>query len=132
MADFITTLLTGVETILGESEITLNQIEPYEGQLEDLDNFVIVPPALFTEVELGSNKNENYLNIDSRLHFYLVTSHMKGTAASSMYALLIKIIAEFHNVDVGAERLFFDGFERLAIIPGFCAYRATFRFEHLE
>jgi len=130
MSDWINDTLDNVNSAIESSDIEYNQLESYEGQLEDLRNFVITPPSLFTEIELGNNQADQYLDVETTLNIYAVTSHMKGSTASSMYSLLVQIMQLFHSKDIGDETIFLSGFERLAIIPGFCAYRVAFKFDH--
>ena len=109
------------------------QIEPYEGQFDDISEFTITPPSCFIEFAGGRPDNalgkKSIINID----MYIVTNHIKGRLNAPMLEIIENIKNEFNDRLLGKlGRCVFLSFERLAIMPGICAYRISFEFkEHL-
>lgn len=114
----------------GEDDV-FNKVEFYEGQFEDIQNFIITPPHSFVEFALGNNDNENIINLNGQINIYLCSSHMKGSSYEGMYSLLWKVIIELHGTNIVdgegkyIEKLFFKSFERIGIFPGFAVFKIT-------
>lgn len=113
-------------------------VEYYEGQLEDLANFQIKPNHAFVGLEIGNNETENCIKLNLIPYIILVTNHMIGDTKQGMYDLIDSVIAEFHNTalatDTGyhIDRIFFSIFEELAVFPGICVFKLSFRIGSLS
>ncbi len=104
----------------------LDQVEFYEGQLEDLENFLIDPPHAFVALELANNDRERFVDINCGIAIYLCTSHMEGQNKNGMYDLIDEVITALHNVYMVEDKLFFKSFNEVGIFPGLCVYKLNF------
>ncbi len=107
-------------------------VEYYEGQLEDLVNFIINPPAVYIEVKRGVKAEETHSKPTIYINLFILTSHMKGNENNSMYELIDALFDTLHDtplLDLDSNyvgRLFFEDFDRLGIVPGFNIYSLSF------
>ena len=107
----------------------LNQIEPYEGQFDEIEEFLIAPPSCFIEIDSGT-PGERRRSTDLTIRFYLITDHIKSNVPTSMLNLIDAIIEKFNKQSLAKlGRTDFSRFDRLAILPGFCAYSIDFQFK---
>ena len=109
---------------------TFTQLEPYEGQLDDTDQFMIVPPACF--VEFSSARPDGVLGTSSHveIEMYLVTNHIKGHLNIPMLNIVDQIKDLFNDKKLGGlGRCHYTGFVRMGILPGFISYRVSFLFK---
>lgn len=109
----------------------LAQFEPYEGQFEDVSEFLITPPAAFVAIDRGVNKTESNTTCpDFYVSVYLCTNHIHNTGADNMLDLLDAVIAALHYQAIRDSeytgRSFYKDFEWLGIFPGFSAYKLNF------
>ena len=116
-------------------EITdIKNTDFYEGQLEDIENFLIDPPHAFIELETVTNSGENYIEIVEKINIFLCTSHLIGTGVNDlgMFTVIEEIIDKLHNKyiydseDNPIDKLFFSEMNRLGIFPGLAIYSVTF------
>ncbi len=100
------------------------QVEPYEGQFEDLKQFTILMPAVFSE--FVNFQEEPGLVVNARL--IIAAPTIKGRKNLSMLSLMDKLRDLLKNRNLEDEsgylcRIEFTGFDRLAIFPGFNTYQ---------
>lgn len=108
-------------------------VDYYEGQFEDLDSFIINPPALLIEASEGSMLYKAVDSFEQIIRLYLVTSQMKGQSGNTMYEKLDTVRKAFHNKTIVVEGSPFysyvTGWSRLGIFPGFCVYEILLKLE---
>jgi hypothetical protein len=105
------------------------QVEPYEGQFDNLDEYVIKPPSCFIEFTAGRPDNALTTSKIVNIDFFIVTSHIKGKLNIPMLNIIEILIEKFNNTRLAKGYMHFNAFERLAIFPGFCSYRLSFEFK---
>ncbi|HOD52920.1 MAG TPA: hypothetical protein PKJ08_00195 [Candidatus Cloacimonadota bacterium] len=106
------------------------QIEPYEGQFDNPDEFLIRPPVCFIEFSAGQTDKALHIKSLVNVDFYITTNHIKGRVNSAMLDILDTIKEQFNKkriANMGETR--FIAFDRLAIFPGFCSYRVSLEFK---
>jgi len=118
-------IVNGTVTVL-EALDDLDNVEFYEGQLEDLENFLIAPPHAFVALDLANNDKERFVDISCGIVIYLCTSHMEGQNKNGMYDLIDVVIGALHNVFMIEDKLFFKSFSEVGIFPGLCVYKLNF------
>lgn len=125
-------IISSVKTILENSDY-FNKVEPYEGQLEDIENFIIEPPTAFIDINSGNpSESTDYTN-QFNLEVYLTASHMYGDSLASMYNLLENTIELLDKSrSISGCNVFFQSFQKLAVFPGFVAYVVNFKINILE
>ena len=129
----ISDIIKGIKNALTNSGL-FKIVETYEGQFEDIDNFLISPPHAFIEMDVANNDTENYLNLSLSINIYLCTSHMKTSQnLSGMYDLMENTINLLHSENVKTDKntydkLFFHSFQRLGILPGLAIYKLNFKY----
>jgi hypothetical protein len=105
---------------------TISQTEFYEGQFENPEDFIILPPAVFVEAAQGNMTNKVVGQFEQNIRLYLITGKMKGIDSNSMYLLLDTLRAYFHNktiiVDGNCYYLYVSSWNNLATFPGLCGY----------
>jgi len=111
---------------IADSIDNVTQVDYYEGQFEDLDAFIINPPAILIELPEGV-LNSNIADYFSQtVRLYLVTSSMKGLANTSMYPFIDTVRNAYHNKAFKADNQMYytyvKSWSRLGIFPGFCVY----------
>lgn len=123
--DIMTYLLTELR-----KNKSLKQVEPYEGQFEDISDFLIVPPAAFVALSRGSNNAQQTMEMDYFASIYLVTNHIHCSGHDDMLDLIDTVIATLHfsavRVSSYSGRCLLSDFEWLGIYPGFSAYKLNF------
>lgn len=103
------------------------QIEPYEGQFDDPDEFILRPPSCFIEFSQGQTEKTLNLKRLVNIDLYVTTHHIKGKVNSAMLNIIDTLTIQLNKKrldQVGEMR--FNSFDRLAIFPGFCTYRISF------
>jgi len=108
----------------------------YEGQLEDIENYLITPPHVFIELEIVTNLNDdNFIELQTKLNFYVCSSHLVSTGTddtSGMFAIMEAIIENLHNEYIfdgennPIDKMSFSEMTRLGIFPGLAVYLLSF------
>lgn len=125
-------LITNIKTVLTDSGY-YNQVEPYEGQLEDIENFIIKPPHAFLNISSGEKSQSQDYNKQFNLEIYLCASHMYGDDLSGMYDLIENTQNLMHNNrSLNNCKITFLNFEKTAIFPGFAVYLINFNVQTEE
>jgi len=123
-------IMSALLDYLREPGLSLSQVEPYDGQFEDVSDFVIVPPAAFVAIEAGTSSAQQSLDLDYRVTIYLVSQHIMHTSPDNMLDILDAVSSALHfkpvNVSGYFGRILLDGFEWLGIFPGLSVYKLSF------
>lgn len=123
-------IMSALLTYLRATGMNINQVEAYEGQFEEIDEFVIVPPAAFVALDRGVNNAELTSDLDYYVSIYLCTSHVHNSTTDTMLDLIDKVVAALHNhairVSAYTGRCFYQGFENAGIFPNFTTYKLNF------
>jgi hypothetical protein len=124
-------IMTDLLAKLSVPGLAINQKEAYEGQFEDISDFLIVPPSAFVAVKRLTNSSEALcLNLDYYAEIYLVTTHIHASGSSSMLDLIDAVVAALHfqavNQGTYTGRIMFTDGDWLGIFPGFSAYKLNF------
>jgi len=111
-----------------------NQKEFYEGQFEDLKNFIINPPALFLEAPQGSMLRKDHDTFKQDIRIYVVTSKMIGIDDNAMYLRLDELRKLMHDRSIKTTSgqmiyTYVDTWNKLGIFPGFCVYEMMINVE---
>jgi len=89
---------------LSATALGLAQVEPYEGQFEDLEDTSIFPPAaLIAITRLSSAKEESPIQLSFMATVYLVTTHIHGTSTDDMLDLIDAVVQALHDKPVRYE-----------------------------
>ena len=119
-------LIGGIKVIM-ENSGYYNQIEPYEGQLEDIESFIIEPPHAYLNISFGEKSEQQDYNKQFNLEIYLCANHMYGDDLEDMYNLIENTEDLLHNNrNIEKCRITFKSFEKWAIFPGFAVYLVNF------
>lgn len=123
------------------TSLGITQVEPYEGQFEDMEDVSIFPPAAFVMVGQFESKREAAPAIlHCSVSVYLVTNHIHGNTSDSILDLMDSVITALHDKPVRYEtddtvsvppdaylgRCFLEKGEFLGILPGMAAYKLNF------
>lgn len=115
---------------LSAEPLAINQVAPYEGQFEDISEFVIVPPSAFIAVDKGTNEQQSTVQHNPSISVYLCTNYIQGTSQDGMLDLIDSVVDALHNTAIRGDyyvgRCFYKGFNWLGIFPGFCVYQLFF------
>ena len=117
-------IITEMKNIADNIE-NVTQVDYYEGQFEDLDSFIINPPAILIELPEGVSNSKIADYFSQTVRLYLVTSSMKGLSNTSMYPFIDTVRNAFHNKAFKADNQIYSyvkSWSRLGIFPGFCVY----------
>ena len=123
-------VMSAILAYLRNPDLELGQVEAYEGQFEDLSDFVILPPAAFVAIEAGTSTASQCLDLDYRVSVYLVSQHIMQSSTDGMLDLIDSVASALHfkpvNVSGYFGKILLESFEWLGIFPGFSAYKLTF------
>lgn len=125
-------IVNAMKTALEGTE-DFDAVDFYDGQLIDPENSLIVPPHAFVGLELGQNEKENHVEVALQPYVYIATHNMVADGKQSMYDLMETVFALFHNknltTDTGfnIDRMFFTGFQEIAIVPNLSIFMVNFR-----
>jgi hypothetical protein len=126
---------------LSATALGLAQVQPYEGQFEDLEDTSVFPPAALVAITRVANDREaSPIQLAFTASVYLVTTHIHGTSADDMLDLIDAAISALHDKPVRYEldttpsippdayfgRCFFTDGDFLGIMPGLAVYRLNF------
>jgi hypothetical protein len=120
-------IFEAVQAALLSSSINPNQVESYEGQFEDPDEFIIIPPAVFIDVARGgkSNATANGKAIDFVL--YLCSDSLKANPQTSNMLDMIQAVEEtLKQIILPGQIISYTGFEKIGNFPGFKIYQLSF------
>ena len=116
-------MLDFLEEVKADEVKIFKQVEPYEGQFDNISEYLLVPPTAFVELTEGNSNSQgrkgttvNYLSI------YITTNHIKGLQPGNMLNIIDKLRAEFHSNTMAHGYLKFESYNRLANFPGFITY----------
>lgn len=108
------------------------QVEPYEGQFDEISEFLIAPPACFIELSAGQINPDGRQNTTAvNVSLYLITSHIKSKQPTSMLNLIDTLRNELVKQDFETGYLDYKGFDRAAIFQGFSSYIVNFEFSEV-
>lgn len=123
-------VLNSLITALKEPALMLNQVESYEGQFEDISDFLIVPPSAFVAIDRCQTNELSHVQPIYDVSVYLVTNHIQKTDQSQMLDLIDSVALKLNRLPVTGSgysgRIFYSGFSSLGIFPGFCVYQLNF------
>ena len=122
-------LMNGIIEKIRELKI-FTQLEPYEGQFDDIDNYLIVPPSCF--IEFSGGRPENQLKEKHIVNFdlYIITNHVKGKLNIPMLNIIDQIKDYLNKKRIASSgEVEYTAFDRMAIFPGLCSYRMSFVFK---
>lgn len=123
-------VLNSIITVLTDPSLFINQVETYEGQFEDISDFLIVPPSAFVSIDRCKTDERSHTQPDYDVSVYLVTNHIHGTDQATMLDLIDLVSDKLNRLPITGSgysgRLFYSGFSSLGIFPGFCVYQLNF------
>lgn len=103
------------------------QVEPYEGQYDNISEYTLVPPSAFVELsDADPNPNGRQNTIKTTVAIYVSTNHIKGKKPTAMFNIIDEMRKSLNKRTFAKGFLFFNGFRRLAIFPGFITYQVNF------
>lgn len=110
------------------------QVEPYEGQLSAIEQFIIKPPAVFVALKRDTPIDEYDTSCHDIFNLIVITSHMKGKSKSSMFNIIDTLKSTFTRLSLTENstslgRCFYQGAEEDATLPGMCIYSITIKVE---
>lgn len=107
-----------------EEEVNLfRQVQAYEGQFEDISEYMIVPPTVFVEITAGDSNSQGRMGtMVNQLSLYITTNHVKGKSQSSILKLISKLRGNLHGKYIGEGTLKVLSYRRLGNFPGFITY----------
>ena len=127
LSEVMTALIDKLKT----SETSPKMVEPYEGQFEDVENFIIVPPAIFIDFPSGgkSGKITNNNGVDVALYICTQNLHSKSQISTMLDTIetLEKEVLKMKTLPFYFIQ--YNGFEKLGNFPGFKFYQMNFRIE---
>jgi len=119
-------LLDDIKDELTDSAL-FKQVDSYEGQFDDLDNYVLKPPSALVEIDSGS-EDVSYDNYDEiNIAVYLTTSRISDKTGSSMLGLIDSTRAALHDLNLSSGRVEFQNFRKMLIFKGFNVYLMNFK-----
>lgn len=123
-------IMSALLDYLKESDLEISQVEAYDGQFEDVSNFVIVPPSAFVAIESAISEAQQSLDLDYKVSVYLVSQHIMQASNDNMLDLIDAVSAALHfkpvNVNGYFGRILLNGFDWIGIFPGFSVYKLSF------
>lgn len=103
------------------------QVEPYEGQYDNISEYTLVPPSAFVELsDADPNPNGRQNTIKTTVAIYVSTNHIKGKKPTAMFNIIDEMRKSLNKRTFAKGFIFFNGFRRLAIFPGFITYQVNF------
>jgi hypothetical protein len=107
-----------------------DQVEEYDGQFETVEEFEILPPAAFVEIEEDNNVSKNQVEEEVSLAIYLVSSKLSGVT-SGIYALRTKVRDDFKlaSISMDSKHLctsVYDGSQNFINLPGMKTWKLKF------
>lgn len=110
---------------------TFKQVEEYEGQFEEISEYMLVPPTVFVEITSGdSNPQGRMGSMLNQISLYVTANHIKGTSQSSILKLIDTLRSNLHGKYIGGGVLKALSYRRLGNFPGFITYEMNF--SHME
>ena len=107
-------------------EFPKTQVEPYEGQFEDIEEFIIKPPALFIDVTKGGNSQELSGSSDLKVALYVCTTNLQAKSQTpAMLDLIDSIEEKFINTHL-IPLYKYHGFHKIGNYPGFKLYQLNY------
>ncbi|HOE90385.1 MAG: hypothetical protein WDA18_09280 [Candidatus Ratteibacteria bacterium] len=122
------TLMNDIITAIQETKL-FRQIEPYEGQFDNLDEFLVMPPSCFIELSGGAPDNALQRKSIIEVALYITTNHIKGKTNAAMLNALEMTKKALNQKRLTNGYTHYLSFDRLGIFPGFCTYRMMFNFK---
>ena len=122
-------LMKAIIETLSKSEIAFKQIEPYEGQFEDADNFIIMPPAVFVDFPSGGKSQNRKSSAGADIQLYLCTNNLHAKSQTRTMLEAIDIVSkELPGSKVTRPFLIkYIGWEQVGNFPGLKVYQINFR-----
>jgi len=106
------------------------QIEPYEGQFEDIDQYTIASSACFIEFSAGRADDALGKKTIITVDMYLVENHKKSKINVLMLDRVEQIKELLHDKCIGGMGYtFFRSWNREGIMPGLIVYHVVFEFK---
>ncbi len=127
-------LITKLKDMSVETNDTplFKQVEPYEGQFDNISEYLLLPPSAFVELSDGGPNQEGRQNtLTSSVAIYVTTDHIKGNKPTAMFNIIDQLRKQLNKQCLGNGFLKFDGYQRLAIFPGFITYQVNFQHEEM-
>jgi len=104
-----------------------NQIESYEGQFEDPDNFIIMPPSAFIDVVSGdASKISRNHGVDLVIYLCADSLH-SNPQTETMLTMIDNVRASMTQARLAGHAVQYTGFEKIGNFPGFKIYQIKFR-----
>lgn len=112
---------------MAEKTKLFKQVEPYEGQFENISEYTLVPPSAFVELADGDpNPNGRQNTIKTNVAIYVTTNHIKGKKPTSILNIIDQLRLTINKASMAKGFIKFNGFRRLGIFPGFITYQVNF------
>jgi len=125
----LATLMTALIDKVKELDI-YKQIEPYEGQFEDISEYNIASSACF--IEFSAARADDALGKKSiiTIDMYLVENHKKSKLNIPMLDKVEQIKSTFNDKSIaGLGYTYFRSWRREGIMPGLIVYYISFEFK---
>ena len=127
----LSAIMTALITKLEESTIVPKQVEPYEGQLEDVGNFIIKTPALFVDFPSGGKSEKLANNNGVNVSIYICTNSLHSKSQTTTMLSAIETIKNEITRITSLPYCIIDylGFEKIGNFPGLKIYQINFRID---
>lgn len=120
-------LIVKLKNLETEEGKLFKQVEPYEGQFDNISEYTLVPPSAFVELPDGDpNPNGRQNTIKTSVAVYVTTNHIKGKKPTAMFNIIDSLRLIINKQPIAKGFLKFNGFRRLAIFPGFITYQVNY------
>ncbi len=120
-------LIVKLKSLETEEGKLFKQVEPYEGQYDNISEYTLVPPSAFVELsDADPNPNGRQNTIRTTVAVYVSTNHIKGRKPTAMFNIIDDMRKSLNKRSFAKGFLYFNGFRRLAIFPGFITYQVNF------
>ena len=121
-------IITAFLTELEKSAVKPKQVEPYEGQFEDLRNFTIQPPAIFVDMPSGGYSNQMLKYKRAEVVLYVFSSSLHSNDQTIAMLDIIDTISDeiMTSKILPTKKITYNGFEKLGNFPGLKVYQMNF------
>ena len=127
----LSTIMTALITKLQTSAISPKQVEAYEGQLEDINNFIIMPPSIFVDFPSGGKSEIISRNDGVNVAIYLCTESLHSLPQNTTMLDAINTIQSeiTRKTELPGTVINYLGFEKIGNFPGLKIYQVNFRID---